>query len=252
MEKIVMIGYGNMAKALISGMIGKYEILVTGRDFGKLKELEKEYESKIKTAQFPISIEGENVILATKPHSISEVSEQLSGKAKTFISVLAGVSVEKLSNTFKAESFIRAMPNLSALFGKSTTSLTGDESGKYLASKIFIEVGSAIWLDSENELDIATAIAGSGPAYLALVAEAMADGGVKSGLKRADAEKFVAGLFNGFAPLINSHKASDIKDGVMSPKGTTASGVAKLEENGVRNAFIKTIESAYGRAVELR
>jgi pyrroline-5-carboxylate reductase len=252
LEKIIIIGYGNMAKALISGMVGKYEILVVGRDFGKLKELEKEYNSKIKTSQFPVSVEDENVILVTKPHSIGEVSEQVSGTAKTFISVLAGVSVEKLGEHFKAESFVRAMPNLSALFGKSTTSLTGNESGKYLASKIFIEVGSTVWLDSENEIDIATAIAGSGPAYLALVAEALADGGVKAGLKRVDSEKLVAGLFNGFAPLINSHKASDIKDGVMSPKGTTASGVATLEENGIRSAFIKTIESAYNRAVELR
>ena len=143
------------------------------------------------------------------------------------------------------------MPNLSALFQKSMTSISGDIHSKNLALNIFSTIGSTIWLESENEINIATAIAGSGPAYLSLVAEAIADGGVKAGLKRKDSEKLVLGLFTGFAPLLEGHKASEIKDSVMSPKGTTAYGYATLEENSVRNSFMQAIESAYQRAIEL-
>jgi pyrroline-5-carboxylate reductase len=252
LETLIIIGNGNMARAIVSGIVDKYKITVIGRDSEKLQNLQKELNGKIEIGKFPVSVEGENVLLAIKPHSIDELSQKITGNANILMSVLAGVEIAKLKERFEAKNYIRAMPNLSALFGESMTSLTGDENGKYLATKIFLEVGSVVWFESENEIDIATAIAGSGPAYLALVAEALADGGVKAGLKRTDSEKLVKGLFRGFSPLIASHKASDIKDGVMSPKGTTAYGYGALEENGVRSAFIKAVEEAYNRAIELR
>jgi pyrroline-5-carboxylate reductase len=107
-------------------------------------------------------------------------------------------------------------------------------------------IGDTMWLASEKELDIATAVAGSGPAYLALVAEAMMDGGVAGGLKRADSVALVNSLFRGFAPLISAQHPALIKDSVMSPAGTTAAGYKELEIGGVRASFIKAIASAFG------
>ena len=143
------------------------------------------------------------------------------------------------------------MPNIAASVQKSTTTITGDKEGKTLAVNIFDELGKTIWVNTENQLDIATAIAGSGPAYLALIAEALADGGVKAGLERSHCMALVQGLFHGTASLLDKNHPAMIKDSVMSPGGTTAAGYAKLEEAGVRDAMIKAVEAAYLKALEL-
>jgi pyrroline-5-carboxylate reductase len=249
---ITVIGNGNMAFAIVSKIVENSKVRVVGRDIDKLRDFTDRVGSNIEVSTLPTSIEGDTVILATKPNSIKGVSQVLSGKAENFISVLAGVDIQTLQNSFQSENYVRAMPNLSALFGESMTSLTGDKSGKEVAETIFSQVGSTIWFESEDEVDIATAIAGSGPAYLSVVAEALSDGGVKAGLKRSDSEKLVQGLFRGFPELLQHHKASDIKDGVMSPKGTTAHGYYALEKGGVRSTFMEAVERAYSRAVELR
>ena len=118
-----------------------------------------------------------------------------------------------------------------------------------IAMEIFSSIGQAIWVNTENQLDIATAIAGSGPAFLALVAEALADGAVKAGLERHLSTQLVQGLFIGTSALLKHSHPAIIKDSVMSPGGTTAAGYGQLEEYGVRNAMIKAIEEAYNNAI---
>jgi pyrroline-5-carboxylate reductase len=176
---------------------------------------------------------------------LESVAKQFEGQASVLYSILAGTTIEMLNQNIKADHIIRAMPNVAASFGASATALTGDERVREEAVEIFSAVGESIWLGSEKELDIATAVAGSGPAYLALVAEAMMDGGVKQGLKREDSMRFVQALFGGFAPLLASKHPALIKDSVMSPGGTTAAGYSALEEKGVRDGFIKAIEAAF-------
>ena len=144
------------------------------------------------------------------------------------------------------------MPNLGAAYLKSMTTVTGDEDIKNTALEIFNKIGSTLWLSSENEIDIATGVAGSGPAFLALVAESLADGAVNAGLKRDDSQKLVAGLFDGFASLIANDTPANIKDGVMSPGGTTAAGYAALEKANVRHGMIEAIKDAYEKAKELK
>jgi pyrroline-5-carboxylate reductase len=254
-KQITIIGNGNMAFAIAQGLSKEYRLQVVGRSLEKLKEFESrlgvevEIVSDYLDTSFDIS--GRDVILAVKPNNLSSVAKSLSGKANSLLSVLAGTTLLSLKEKIEAESYIRAMPNLSASFQKSMTSITGNPKDREFAEEIFSYIGTTLWLDSESDIDIATAIAGSGPAYLSLVAEALADGGVKAGLKRRDAETLVHGLFNGFAPLIENKKASVVKDEVMSPKGTTAYGYSALEEGRVRTAFIKAVESAFNRAVEL-
>jgi len=111
--------------------------------------------------------------------------------------------------------------------------------------------GEVLWLESEKEIDIATALAGSGPAYLALIAEAFTDGAVNQGLKREDAMRVMQGLFGGFGKLIQKTHPALLKDGVMSPGGTTAAGYSALEKGKVRAGCMEAIEKAYQKAVDL-
>lgn len=143
------------------------------------------------------------------------------------------------------------MPNVAASVQNSMTTITGDNEAKNMAIDIFSTIGKAIWVNTENQLDIATAVAGSGPAFLALVAEALADGAVKAGLERHISTQLVQGLFSGTASLLNHSHPAIIKDSVMSPGGTTAAGYAQLEEGAVRDSMIKAINVAYEKACEL-
>ena len=243
--KLTIIGSGAMAMALADGLKGKFELEFIARDAQKLDMLSQKYTADCSELGETV-IDGKNILLCIKPYALDRVSEQLYGKARTLYSILAGTPIGTLADKIDAEHIVRAMPNVAAAFGASATALTGDEAIKEEAIEIFNAIGTSLWLGSEKELDIATAIAGSGPAYLALVAEAMMDGGVKQGLKRSDSQTLVRALFKGFAPLIAQKHPALVKDSVMSPGGTTAAGYAALEEGKVRDGFIKAIEAAFG------
>ena len=249
--KLTFIGNGNMALALIAGLKDRYEIEVYGRNEKSLDEVKITLGVATKLLPDSLDITGKNIILCVKPNSLDDLTTKLNGTADTLFSVLAGTTLETLAQKVSAKQIVRAMPNLAAKYQKSMTTLTGDTNLKDEAITIFNAIGSTLWLKSEKEIDIATGVAGSGPAFLALVAEALSDGGVNAGLARNDADTLVQGLFEGFAPLLNDNKPSSIKDGVMSPGGTTAAGYATLEKNNTRNSFIEAISEAYKRAMEL-
>ena len=242
-KNISIIGNGNMAKAIAVTLKDFYEVEVVGRDEIKLQSFCKECGIEKYSLLNEFSMEKRNIILAVKPYVLELL--ELSGKADTIFSVMAGKSIESLKK-LKSNYYIRTMPNVAALYGKSTTTITGDIEKKEEAIEIFSKIGKAIWVDSEKELDISTAIAGSGPAFLALVAEAIADGGVLCGLKRELSYELTAGLFESFASMKN--RPAEIKDMVMSPAGTTASGYFTLEDEKVRGAFMKAIKNAYEKS----
>ncbi|WP_428737299.1 pyrroline-5-carboxylate reductase [Sulfurimonas sp.] len=252
MKTITFIGNGNMALSIAKGLKERYKIEVVGRNISKLEKFEQELGVSVEKSLIDgFNIQDKTIILCVKPYNIEEVSKQLSGKSKVIYSVLAGSTIEKIKNNFNTNTVVRTMPNLAASVHHSMTTLTGDEDFKESALEIFNCIGPTVWLGSEKELDIATGLAGSGPAYLALIAEALADGAVKQGLKRDDAMAIMRGLFGGFGKLINEVHPALLKDGVMSPGGTTAAGYAALEKGNVRNACIDAIEAAYKRATEL-
>lgn len=245
-ETITFVGNGNMALSIAQGLKEQYDIEVVGRSPESMDRFEQKLGTKIKKVILDeIDINGKIVMLCVKPANIQEVGLKLQGEAKEFYSVLAGTSLEKIKGCVDSKSYVRAMPNLAASVGESLTTLTGDEKLKEKACSLFGAIGESVWLSSEKELDIATAVAGSGPAYLALVHEALCDGAVKKGMKREDAVKVTNGLFKGFGKLIPTIHPALLKDGVMSPGGTTAAGYAALEENGTRSSFIKAVEAAY-------
>ncbi len=250
--KLTLIGNGIMAQSLARGLVKKFEIEVIGRDEKKLQSMqEKIPEIKTKLISDNEDITGKIVIFCVKPYALQSVCVRLQGEASVLLSILAGTKLETLKRQVKANHYIRIMPNIAASVQKSTTTITGDKEAKSMAIEIFDEIGKTIWVNTENQLDIATAIAGSGPAYLALIAESLMDGGVKAGLERSHCASLVQGLFGGVAELLEKSHPAIIKDGVMSPGGTTAAGYAKLEEAGVRDAMIKAVEASYAKAIEL-
>ncbi len=252
MQTITFIGNGNMALSIAKGLKESYKIEVVGRSFEKLEKFEKELGISVEKALLDgFSIEQKTVLFCVKPSNVEEVASRLTGRARVIYSVLAGTTLEKLKKHLKADAFVRCMPNLAASVGKSLTTLTGDEEFRTEAEELLGAVGTTLWLGSEKELDIATALAGSGPAYLALIAEALADGAVKQGMKRADAMATMRGLFGGFGELIQDIHPALLKDAVMSPGGTTAAGYLALEDGSVRASCINAIEKAYKRAIEL-
>ncbi|MBU1658633.1 pyrroline-5-carboxylate reductase [bacterium] len=252
MKTITFIGNGNMALSIAKGLGSKYKIEVVAREAKKLDQFEKDLGIRIdKHILHGFDTQDKTIILCVKPANVEEVAGQIKGSARVIYSVLAGTSLQKLNDNLHPHAVVRAMPNLAASVGKSMTTLTGDAEFKEEAEELLGSIGTTLWLGSEKEIDIATALAGSGPAYLCLIAEALADGAVKQGMKRADAMTAMRGLFEGFGALVQEIHPALLKDGVMSPGGTTAAGYGALEDGNVRASCISAIEKAYKKATEL-
>jgi len=251
-KEITLIGNGNMALSIAKGLQREYDIEVVGRNMKKLETFEEKLNISIKKSLLEeFNITSKSIILCVKPYNVEEIGAQLRGNANVLYSILAGTTIDTLGLHIKAKAYIRAMPNLGASVGFSMTTMTGEAQYKEEATHLFSTIGQTLWLNSQEEIDIATAVAGSGPAYLAIVADALCDGAVKEGLKRDDADILVQGLFKGFGKLISTETPPVIKNSVMSPAGTTAYGCYALEKEGVKAAFIDAVSSAYQRAKEL-
>ncbi len=252
MKTITFIGNGNMALSIAQGLKATYKIEVVGRSLEKLNKFESDLGVSIDKHMFDnFNMSDKTIMLCVKPANVEEISTRLSGKAEVIYSVLAGTSLKKLKDNLSTNAVVRTMPNLAASIGASMTTLTGDENYKAEAEELLGAIGKTRWLSSEKEIDIATGLAGSGPAYLSLIAEALTDGAVKQGLKRDDAMAIMRGLFGGFGELIQNIHPALLKDGVMSPGGTTAAGYGALEDGNVRSSCMAAIEKAYQKAKEL-
>ncbi|WP_298690616.1 pyrroline-5-carboxylate reductase [uncultured Sulfuricurvum sp.] len=250
-KAITFVGNGKMALALAQGLCKNHTVEVIGRSIAAMERFEAQLNAPVtKTLYADADITDKTVILCVKPANLTEIAPLLQGKAQTLYSVLAGTPLSALK-TLQAHYYCRAMPNLAAEVGSSMTSLVGDNEITSQAVALFDTIGSTLWLNSEKELDIATALAGSGPAYLALVAEALCDGAVREGLKRDDAMRLMRGLFEGFGHLIQTVHPAILKDNVMSPGGTTAAGYGALERANVREGCMEAIRAAHERAKKL-
>ena len=241
---IILIGCGNMGEAMLQGL-REHNLKVVEASPNRLDYLLKKYPDITFVNKIP-NIDNSYVIIAVKPQSFNFL--HLNGKAKGIISIAAGIKLDKIKECGEADYYVRAMPNIAAFKKESATALSGDRELKDIAVKILESIGKCYWLGSEDEIDITTALAGSAPAWLALVAEALSDGAVNAGLSRENSYKFLRQLFVGFSRLLEDEHPALIKDKVMSPAGTTAAGYAALEEGGVRDSFIKAIMSAYNRS----
>ncbi len=264
-KKIGFLGAGNMGEALIkgllrTGLIPPESVFATDVRLDRLKQLDKLYGIRVLPDNPTLVKQMDVVILAVKPQIIAPVLREVAPAVtpeKLMISLAAGVSTATL-RSFLPEGvrLIRTMPNAAALVLEGATAIAkadGLEAGDLeTAREIFEAVGNVVVLEEEL-LDAVTALSGSGPAYVALVIEALADGGVKMGLDRETAMKLAAQTVLGSAKLLldTGVHPGQLKDMVTSPGGTAIAGIAALEEGGVRRALINAVERATLRSREL-
>ncbi len=245
--ELLLIGAGNMGSAMLKGF-SKFNVTVVEKSGTRAKELKEQFDGVEVLNEIP-NVSGKVVVLAVKPQTLPLL--EIEGNAEAVVSILAGTPIAKLKEKIDAKYYIRAMPNIAALNLKSVTSVVGDIEFKEQALEILSTIGKAIWLNSEKELDIATGLGGSAPAWLAIVAEALADGAVNLGLPRDKSYEYLGALFEGVGSVLEDTHPATFKDIVTSPGGTTAAGLYTLEEKAVRSAFIKAMESCYSRAKDL-
>lgn len=251
-KSVTILGSGKMALAIAKGLGDSYAIEVVSRSTTSLDRFENALGVSIKKTLYKdASINNKHVIVCVKPQNLEQIAPYFyEQQAYALYSLLAGTTLESL-RIIDSKFYSRAMANLAAEFNTSMTSLTGDEEIKESAISIFSSIGKTIWLNSQLELDVASALAGCGPAFLALVAESLCDGAVKEGLKRDDATEIMRGLFYGFSTLIEHYHPAILKDNVMSAGGITAAGYSALEDKKVRSAFIDAITSAHQKSKKL-
>jgi pyrroline-5-carboxylate reductase len=265
MRTIGFIGAGNMAAALLQGLLRAGQVTsdrVIASDVRteRLAELGKAY--GIRTTSDNVALLGDCdiVVLAVKPQVIDPVLGELGMRVRAdqlVVSIAAGVPLSHIEARVASGSrVIRAMPNAPALVQAGATALavgrcaSAEDIG--VARGLFEAVGRVVVL-AEAQLDAVTGLSGSGPAFVMLMIEAMADGGVKVGLPRDVAQILAAQTVLGAAKLLvetGEHPAR-LKDMVTSPGGTTIAGVHALESHGVRSAFIDAVEVATRRSAEL-
>jgi pyrroline-5-carboxylate reductase len=202
-------------------------------------------------------VEATSIVLAIKPQALRSAIFGLKvSENRLIISILAGVSLSQLAGFFPQQSIIRTMPNTPATVGAGMTAIAGNERVtdlQYeLVSKIFQAVGKVVRV-SESQLDAVTGLSGSGPAYVALMVEALADGGVAAGLPRAMAQELALQTVLGTAQLLDQQQLHPAicKDRVTSPGGTTIAGIRALEKGGFRSTIIEAVIAAANRSQEL-
>ncbi|BAQ66708.1 pyrroline-5-carboxylate reductase [Geminocystis sp. NIES-3709] len=262
--KLGIIGGGVMAEAIISRLlqnnIYSADSIIVSEPLSSRRQFWQD--------QYGVSTTGNNqdildnsevLLLAIKPQIFNLVISNLhfnSGQKPLILSILAGVSLAKLANGFPDFPIVRVMPNTPAMVGQAMTALSPNkmvtETQLNVTLSLFSAIGSVISVP-EYLMDGVTGLSGSGPAFVALMIEALADGGVASGLPRSIALQLATQTVLGTAELIkqqNLHPAI-LKDQVTSPGGTTIAGVAQLEENGFRHAVISAVTAAYKRSQEL-
>jgi pyrroline-5-carboxylate reductase len=263
--KLGIIGGGVMAEAILSRLITAHiyaadEILVSDplpqrRDF-----LHQQYRVRV-TFDNRATAEAETLLLAIKPQVLDAVVATLVGetarqKPSLIVSILAGVPLSRLEAAFPGQPVIRAMPNTPATVGAGISAIAPgkkvEDHHLSLARSIFEAVGQVVEVP-ESLMDAVTGLSGSGPAYVAIAIEALADGGVAAGLPRAVASKLALQTVLGTAKLIQEsglHPA-ELKDRVTSPGGTTIAGLTQLEKGGFRSALIEAVRAATQRSQEL-
>ena len=259
------IGGGNMGEALIKGLLAASlvpatAIHATDVRLERLRELDRLYGIQVSSDNAEVVRHSDIIILAVKPQIMDVILKEIAPavtRRKLLISVAAGVSTAKIRTVLHKDArLIRVMPNTPALVLEGVTAIAKadglEPDDLDTAGEIFSAVGRVVVLD-ESLMDAVTGLSGSGPAYVAVVIESLADGGVRMGLDRITAMTLATQTVLGAAKLLletGMHPGA-LKDMVSSPGGTSIAGVAALEEGGIRTTFIKAVERATVRSREL-
>ena len=261
--KIGFLGAGAMGGAILSGALEtgvvKAEDVYVYDISDKIKEKYRNLGCNIASSNVELGKASDIVVVSLKPQyaqdGLRQLEDSLDGKA--MISIMAGLKTSTLRSWVSGNiRLLRLMPNTPALVGAgafaldSDTDLTAEE--KAFAEDLFSSIGIVEWMP-EALIDTACGLSGAGPAYIYIIIEALADGGVMKGLPRATARRLAAQTVFGAAKMVleTGQHPDELKDMVCSPAGNTIIGVSTLEQHGVRGAFIDAVGKATERAQEL-
>lgn len=263
-KKLTVVGGGQMGRALVGGMLAQ-GVLTADR----IRVIDPDPSCRAWWTEHHVGVvvaddlakalaDSDYVLLAVKPNIISAVAKQRGRfwNGKLVISIAAGVSLDQLCGWIGHKRVIRVMPNTPCLVGAGASAFCGAadvtaEDSAWIESMLN-SVGLAVQVE-EKQMDAVTGLSGSGPAYVCLIIEALADGGVLAGLPRAMAMKLATQTVLGTARMVaeTGQHPGVLKDAVASPGGTTIAAIAVLEQNGVRGALVKAVAAAAKRSREL-
>jgi pyrroline-5-carboxylate reductase len=264
-HSIGFIGAGNMAEAMIRGLVkgGHVEakkIVASGPRRERLDELAQRYAIEVTTDNSDVAKRCSLIVLAVKPQILDKVLREIGAGIKPgalVVSIAAGVDAATIEDAIAdGVHVVRAMPNTPALVGAGATAIAAgrhaSDGDLAIARALFDAVGITVVLD-EGQLDAVTGLSGSGPAYIFLILEALADAGVKVGLARRIAQRLAAQTVMGSAKMLldTDEHPGKLKDMVTSPGGTAIAGLHTLEQGGLRTTLINAVETATKRAKEL-
>ncbi len=264
-KKIGFLGMGNMGYAILKGLMESKSfepshILASDKRKEALDRVSREYSIKILNSNRDLVAGSDVIIIAVKPQNIDEVLKEIKDRIKEdqlLISIAAGIPLRKIRDLIgKDLPMIRVMPNTPALVQKGATALSRGqitrEKHMEFAKKIFEPVGETVEVE-EDLMDAVTAVSGSGPGFVFRIMEHMVDAALSVGLEREVALDLVLQTFLGAAYLAKHSKEplSRLREMVTSPGGTTAAGLAVMDEMGLGELIRKVIEAAWRRSREL-
>lgn len=263
--KIAFIGGGNMAAALIGGLIKRgvapADILAIDPNEDARKRSEQQFGIGTGAAADASLQSFDAVVLAVKPQIVKDVAAALAphlSASQLVISIVAGIRGADLARWLGGHArLVRTMPNTPALIGMGVTGLVAlesvDEAGRELASQVLGAVGQTVWFDDEAKIDAVTAISGSGPAYVFYFIEAMQEAARQLGMDEEQGRALAVATFTGAAQLAaqSGEPASVLRERVTSKGGTTAAALAAFDAQGVKDAIVRGALAADARAREM-
>ena len=262
--RIAFIGPGAMAEAMIAGLLREKlaspkNLLASGPRAERVDQLHAKYGIQPFTDNNLAASQADVVVFSVKPQRLTGVMKNLKGikPGALVLSIIAGASIKKLSHGLRHSAIVRSMPNTPAQIGEGITVWTASEAvnakQKETAQAILSALGREVFVEDEQYLDMATALSGTGPAYVFMFMEAMIDAGVHMGFPRRISEQLVVQTIRGsvdFYKANESHVAA-LRNQVTSPGGTSAEALYYLEKAGFRTAISRAIWAAYQRSLEL-
>lgn len=263
-KKIAFIGPGVMAEAMIAGLLRQKlsmpeNLTVSGPRPERAEQLRAKYGVRSTTDNASAASHADVVVLSVKPQRLSEVMKGLKGihSEALVLSIVAGASMQKIGSALKHKAVVRSMPNTPGQIGQGITVWTASkettDEQRGTARAVLGALGEDVFVEDESYMDMATALSGTGPAYVFLFTEALIDAGVHMGFPRRIAEQLVLQTIKGSAAYYDHaerHPAT-LRNQVTSPGGTSAEALYYLEKAGFRTAISRAVWAAYQRSLEL-
>ena len=263
---ISFIGAGNMASAIIGGMLDSgfkaANIWVSAPDDNHLQSIRKQFGVSVTTDNRYCAEQADMVVLAVKPQVMASVCSDIAPVVQNtrplMVSIAAGLEASTLDEWLGGGlPLVRVMPNTPSLVGKGAAGLYANdqvkEKQKTMVESVFNSIGSALWVEDESLLHAVTALSGSGPAYFFVMLEALEEAATEAGIAAGTARELAIQTMAGAAEMAgrSEHDPGQLKRNVMSPGGTTEQAINTFEEGGMRAILSDCIWAAYEKSVEL-